>query len=250
MSILRDTRSGKSTGVSAIQTVTLSVFRFDTIRARVWAFAQMGFARLDFHLMKRCSFWKLCGSGGERFATADPRIYAILAVWDDAETARRTTEDARIYRRWRRHAVEDYTLFLQATQVRGHWSGRTPFRVTDKAAPGPLAALTRATIRPSRLAKFWRRAPEISDVIGTNPDVLFKIGIGEVPVLHQITFSVWPDAGSMARFARRDGPHARAVRAVRAGDWFREELYARFRVTGSRGTWAGSDPLSQYRDAV
>ena len=80
--------------------------------------------------------------------------------------------------------------------------------------------------------------------IGSNPDVLFKIGIGEVPLLHQVTFSIWPDAASMAAFARAGGPHANAIKAVREGDWFAEELYARFRILGSQGLWGGVDPLA------
>ena len=43
----------------------------------------------------------------------------------------------------------------------------------------------------------------------------------------------------MAKFARKDGPHARAIKAVREGAWFREELYARFTVTGDYGQWEG-----------
>ena len=68
--------------------------------------------------------------------------------------------------------------------------------------------------------------------------------IGEVPMLHQVTFSIWPDAASMANFARGDGPHGRAIRAVREGGWFNEELYARFRLIGTAGTWGGRDPVA------
>ena len=49
----------------------------------------------------------------------------------------------------------------------------------------------------------------------------------------------------MAAFARHDGPHARAIRAVRAEGWFSEELYARFQVTGEAGSWGGTSPLAQ-----
>ena len=62
-------------------------------------------------------------------------------------------------------------------------------------------------------------------------------------LVHQVTFSIWPDAETMAAFARR-GPHAEAIRAVREEGWFNEELYARFRITGSVGTWQGRDPLA------
>lgn len=78
---------------------------------------------------------------------------------------------------------------------------------------------------------------------------MFKIGIGEIPWLHQVTFSIWPDAAAMARFARR-GPHAEAIRAVRDEGWFSEELYARFRVLGEAGTWEGRSPLTPRQEAA
>ena len=47
-----------------------------------------------------------------------------------------------------------------------------------------------------------------------------------MPLCNQVTFSVWPDLAAMAAFARQDGSHADAIRAVRDGNWFAEELYA------------------------
>jgi spheroidene monooxygenase len=207
----------------------------------------MGAARLDMPRTPDIGFWKLCGSGtGEGF-TPRPNwsVYAILATWPDEATAADRVAEAPVWRRWRSHAVESCSIFLTPTSVRGHWSGATPFEVTETPRPGPLAALTRATVRPKAFTKFWSREPGISDVIGKNPDVAFKIGIGEVPLLQQVTFSIWPDEAAMARFARGDGPHGRAIQAVREGGWFREELYARFRVLGATGTWDGKDPLSR-----
>ena len=230
-----------------MQTVSLSLFRFDGLAARLWAIGQMGAARVAFARMPDVGFWKLCGTGtGEGF-TPKPNwdVWAILAAWPDAETARRNVGEAGVYRRWHEMARESWTVYLDPISVRGLWSGKAPFL----AAPAPmvdsraLAVLTRASLRPSKMLRFWNRVPDISTVIGADPNVLFKIGIGELPLLHQVTFSIWPDAGSMARFARGDGPHGRAICAVREGDWFSEELYARFSVTGSEGQWGGRDPL-------
>ncbi|MEL6518372.1 MAG: spheroidene monooxygenase, partial [Pseudomonadota bacterium] len=95
------------------------------------------------------------------------------------------------------------------------------------------------------LMKFWGQVPDIEDVIGDDPNVAFKIGIGEVPWFHQVTFSIWPDVASMDAFARRGGPHSRAIQAVREGNWFKEELYARFRLLGDTGQWGGTRPLTQ-----
>ena len=205
----------------------------------------MGIARLDFLRMPEAGFYKLCGSGtGEGFTPRpNTAVWAILATWPNAATARHRTRTAPVYRRWLAHAAESWTILLEPTSSRGTWSGRQPFTATDAPNPGPVVALTRASMRPSTFLRFWRRVPDISAVIGQDPNVIFKIGIGEVPLLHQVTFSIWPDVAAMANFARGDGPHGRAIAAVRAENWFSEELYARFRILDNWGTWGGNNPL-------
>lgn len=208
----------------------------------------MGLARLSLRREDQARFWKLCGSGTGHGFTPRPNwgVWSILAVWPDLATAEGRVAASPVWQRWRARAQESWTVYMTPISARGTWAGANPF-VPDSApaAPsGPLAALTRATVKPSRALRFWNRVPGISDVIGTDPNVAFKIGIGEVPLLHQVTFSIWPDTASMAAFARGDGPHGRAIRAVREGNWFAEELYARFQLLGSEGTWQGRDPLA------
>jgi spheroidene monooxygenase len=238
-------------GMRPTQTVTLSLYRFDSVMARLWAFAMMGLARPAMARVPDLSFWKLCGSGTEEGFTPKPNfgVYAILCVWPDRDTAEARLKSTRIFRRYRARAAESYTLYLTPVSARGEWSGVAPFRVDDTATVGPLAAMTRATLKPSMLARFWGRVPDISSVIGQDPNVMFKIGIGEVPLLHQVTFSIWPDTQTMAAFARdKAGPHAQAIQAVRDEGWFREELYARFRIEGDSGTWQGQRPLSHHQN--
>ncbi|MEM9433403.1 MAG: spheroidene monooxygenase [Pseudomonadota bacterium] len=207
----------------------------------------MGAARIALPRTPGIGFWKLLGSGtGEGFTPLpNTGVYAILATWPSEEIAREQTKSSTLFRRYQAWASEHWTLFLRPNSVRGQWSKTDPFQPDFTHKQGALAALTRATIKPRVALKFWRRVPAISSVIGDDPNVIFKIGVGEVPWFHQVTFSIWPDAQTMAEFARRDGPHARAIQAVRAGHWFSEELYARFTILGSRGTWEGVDPLSR-----
>lgn len=214
----------------------------------------MGLARRQLARVPGIGFWRLCGAGtGEGFTPWPPEtgICAILATWPDAATAWRQTEEAEIFGRYAARAAESWTLYLIPVSARGAWSRQQPFAAAEGAPKGgPLAALTRATLRPLKALRFWRHAPAVSLRIGGDPNVIFKIGLGEVPLLNQITFSIWPDTASMAEFARADGAHARAIRAVRDGGWFREELYARFAVTGSRGCWGGTHPLKDWRLAA
>lgn len=226
------------------QVVSLSFFRFGSFRTRLWAFVMMGLARSSMARIPRIGFWKLCGSGtGEGFTPIpNTSVYAILATWPDAQTARDSVQNTCIFNRYRGKAAEDWTVFMSTDTVRGAWSGQTPFAQTSPSGSGPLAVLTRATIKPGILAKFWRRVPNISRVIGKDPNVVFKVGIGEIPWLHQVTFSIWPDAAAMSNFART-GPHAEAIKAVRQEGWFNEELYARFTLISDSGTWGGTSPL-------
>ncbi|WP_227271354.1 spheroidene monooxygenase [Roseobacter weihaiensis] len=226
--------------------VTLSFFRFSRPTTRLWALWMMGRARFALPKVAGIGFWKLCGSGtGEGFTPIpNTAVYAILATWPDEATARRETETAGIFQAYRARATETWTIILETSSARGVWSGGAPFSATGRALDGPLAALTRATVKPSVALKFWGRVPDISRMIGADRNVAFKIGIGEVPLLHQVTFSIWPDTRSMGAFARENGPHAAAIRAVRDGNWFAEELYARFAILGDTGTWGGTSPLN------
>ena len=233
-----------------MQSAALSLFRFDRPSRRAWVIWQMAVARLSLARVQGLSFWKLCGSGtGEGF-TPKPNwsTWAILTVWDSPERARAGTADEAVFRRWRAQADESWTVFLEPYSARGEWAGVPPFAPHGAPGAGPLSALTRATVKPAKALRFWGRVPDISRRLGDNSGVVFKIGIGEVPLLHQVTFSIWPDLAQMNAFART-GPHAEAIRAVRDEGWFSEELYARFRVTGSAGTWNGTDPLSGLLEA-
>lgn len=232
------------------QVVSLSFFRFGALRWRLWAFAMMGFARGPMSRVADIGFWKLCGSGsGEGFTPLpNTAVYAILATWPNEQAARNATQNSAIFQRYRARSVEDWTILMSTNTARGAWSGKTPFAPSHQNPAGPLAALTRATIKPSILTKFWRRVPNISKVIGADPNVVFKVGIGEVPWMHQVTFSIWPDAATMANFART-GHHAEAIKAVRQEGWFSEELYARFTLISDIGTWGGVSPLKQLDNA-
>ena len=63
--------------------------------------------------------------------------------------------------------------------------------------------------------------PNISAMIAADPNVIFKIGIGEIPMLQSGHFlNLAQCSKKWLHFARTNGPHAEAVRAVRDGAWF------------------------------
>jgi spheroidene monooxygenase len=232
-----------------MQSVTLSLFRFGSVGARLWAFSQMATARFELREIRDLQTFKLCGSGSGEGFTPIPNtaVYAILATWPDHDAARRAMFGNRVFQRYRERAEESLTIFLTPARARGKWAGVEPFEPQDIELDGPIAVLTRATVKAKSALNFWGQEPDVSRAIGQDPNVMFKIGIGEIPWVQQVTFSIWPDAKTMHDFAHAEGPHARAIKAIREGRMFKEELYARFRVDAVEGEWEGVTPDLTHR---
>ncbi|MCL5778598.1 spheroidene monooxygenase [Limibaculum sp. FT325] len=236
-------RTGQEAGR---QVVSLSVFRFDGLASRLWAFGQMGLARRPLSRTPGIGFAKLMGTGSGLNFDPWPNfgVWAILATWPDAATAR-AAMDRGVFRRFRARAAEQFTVYLAPIHSTGRWSGFAPFEAArSESPPAPLAVLTRASVKPRHARAFWRKVPAINAQIGAAPAMLFRMGMGEVPWLHQVTFSIWQSAEAMRAFAYRGDGHRTAIADARAGDWFTEELFARFAVISHDGTWEGRDSLA------
>ena len=109
-----------------------------------------------------------------------------MAVWDSVTDADQNIANSSIFKQYKNRSKENWTLYLKPTRSWGSWDKRNPFEITDNLDQTfPVVALTRATIKTSILLKFWKRVPDISKTIGLNRNVLFKIGLGEIPWFHQ-----------------------------------------------------------------
>lgn len=229
-----------------MQTVSISFYRFDGALPKVWALVQMAFTAGRLAHVPDIGFFKVFGTGSrESFHPVQNfGVYAILATWPSLAVAKRRVAEGVVFEDYRRHAAESWTVYLSTVKAWGAWDGRAPFEVAEApATPVPVGVLTRATLRKRHLAAFWKRVPAISDATVRQDTLMFKLGMGEIPLLHQVTFSVWGDFQSMVRFAYRSGAHKEAVRQVREHGWFKEQLFARFAVLDFEGTWNGVEPL-------
>ncbi|WP_219722155.1 hypothetical protein [Deinococcus planocerae] len=216
-------------------------------RDGVRGFTRMGLDRSALAGVPGLTFRRLLGTGrGQDLSLgADFLRWARFCVWSSRE-AFEAFEDGPFRRAERERAQETYTLLLRPTRVKGRWGGVSPFGELPPTAEhaGPVAVLTRAAIRPTRLLDFWRAVPESQGGLHGHPALLASVGVGEVPLLHQATFSLWRDAQGVRAFAYGAPGHRSAIRQTRARDWYGEELFARFVPLRAEGTWDGRDPLA------
>lgn len=213
------------------------------------ALSRMALDRGALRRTRGLRFGKLLGTGSGRTFTlrdSDLRHWALLTTWDDPRD--RTRFDvSRIVAGWHRRSEEHWRADLQPVTARGQWSRREPFgRPTPVRGGGDerVAAITRARLVPRRALTFWRAVPPVSADLQTAPGLRFALGIGEAPIGLQGTFSVWDDAAMLRAFAYDSAAHARVIADTTRLGWYAEELFARFRVLDTHGTYSGRDPLA------
>ena len=229
-----------------MQTVTISAFRFEGFGNAAWAFSQMQFARAPLRRIPGIGFHKLFGSGSGASFHPLPNfsVYGIMATWPSLDAAHDAIGGAGVFRRYRARSAESVTMFLEPIHAAGTWDGQRPFTPSrSEEPPRPLGVLTRATLATRSLLPFWQSVPRVSDALVESNGATFALGLGEVPWVHQVTFSIWPDAETMHRFAYKSGAHASAIRQAKEKRWFREDLFARFRILECKGTWHGRSPI-------
>ena len=204
----------------------------------------------DRRLLRRTAglrFAKLLGTGSGRTFTirdADPRHWALLAVWDD-EGGPARFEHSAVVDGWDHLAHERARFLLRPLASRGSWAGRQPFG--DPVASrwdGPVAAVTRARIRTGLLPTFWRSVPPVSTDLRAVDGLAFALGIGEAPVALQGTFSVWRDNAALTDFAHRRAPHRAVMERTAQVQWYAEELFARFALVSAVGEFGGEPVLT------
>jgi len=209
----------------------------------------------------RFVFFKLlgCGKNGGFTSTPDWRQYAIFTVSEDKDIPELSKEAYPEWKRayygsfisgwWKFWGCETFTIILEPTLSHGSWSGIELFPETRQVLhDGPLAVLTRARIRPSRTFEFWRNVPAVQDRIKQAKGLLFAVGIGEMPLFRQATFSVWEGADHMKAFAYSMEEHKDVIRQTRDRNWYSEEMFTRFKPRAWAGLLQGRSPLGPAVD--
>lgn len=230
------------------QIVTLTFFKYRGRRDCWFGFRQMGIAPDALAGTEGLQFCKMLGSGsGNGFSIwPDFTTYGLLAVWTEEKQARSFLAGHPVIQEFRGRAHEYGTLFMRAARAHGEWDGAQPFPLTVTYQPDRLVGvLTRATIHPRHLWRFWRFVPGVSAAMSAHREgLLFSKGIGELPLVQQATFSLWTNSHAMQAYAYESKHHREVIRKTREFGWYREELFARFHPYDAEGTLEGLDVKS------
>ncbi|GAA1855759.1 monooxygenase [Asanoa iriomotensis] len=214
-----------------MEAVTLHVWRVPrTALPRVLVRMATDRARLRRHPGVR--FAKLLGTGtGTGFGPGDVDAtrWAALLVHDPTTTPPAITA-------WTRLSEAHARVDLAPIASRGTWSRRQPFvGRADARTQGMVLALTRARLKPTRAATFWRAIPPVAASLRDAPGLLARFGVGEAPIGWQGTVTVWRSAADLMGFAYRQPEHRAAIARTAQVGWYAEELFARFAVCGIMG---------------
>jgi spheroidene monooxygenase len=150
----------------------------------------------------------------------------------------------------RERSRESWCGLLAVTSARGAWDQES-WPLTDEFSrkygdvlsankQQPLAVLTRASIVPSKTMSFWRYAPAAQADLKDTKGCLLSMGLGEIPLVRQCTFSLWKDKSAMRDYAFQ-GAHQAAITAAYRNDFFSESLFVHLQVLGMSGQWMGKD---------
>ncbi len=225
--------------------VTFTLFRLNGWKNRWWGFRQMGLAPEQLAQTQGLSFFKMLGSGaGNGFSILpDFSTYGLLGVWNNPEDARLFFDAHPLFREFMERCDSYQTFFMETIQAHGAWDGRQPFQESvAMQADRPIAVVTRARIRWKKLWRFWTFVPPVSASISRHQEgLLLAIGIGELPLIQQATFSIWRSPEAMKQYAYQSRLHREVIQKTRELGWYSEELFARFRPIGFEGN--GENPL-------
>lgn len=229
------------------EVVSITFFEFRSASERWWAFGEMGKSAQTFSEISGLLFSKMLGSGAGNGFSIRPNfgVYGLLMVWEAEASARHFFSESAVFSAFRQKATAVWTVMMRTAQAHGAWDGQAPFQPTVKYdLEAPVAVITRATIRTHKLWQFWRFVPPVSRSMSEHKEgLLFSVGIGELPLIQQATFSLWENSKLMKQFAYRSAHHQRVIKRTRELDWYKEELFARFHPFDTFGEWKGRNPL-------
>jgi hypothetical protein len=208
-----------------------------------WGWSRVVWQGLLLRKVPGLRFAKALGSGHNAGFGLRPSAtrQGLFALFDGEVKADAFLNDSPVFKAYQSHARELCVAKLRPISSRGSWAGQgvqASAGVAPTALNAPVAALTRASIRPSKAWSFWRYSPASEEALAHSAGCQLAAGLGEAPLLRQATFSVWDSQAHMNAYAR-EGPHLAAIRAAQSQGYFSESMFVRFQVLQLTGQFKG-----------
>ena len=185
-------------------------------------------------------FSKVLGSGFDGGFDLRPSRsrQGVFALFDSFQKAQDFIAHSKLVREYQNRSDEFCWATLKTFSCRGSWDGISLQVNAEPTAHGPVAALTRASIKFSKAPAFWRHAPPSQTALEGVDGCQLAVGLGEAPFFRQATFSIWDNVSDMNAYART-GSHLAAIQAAQKNGYFSESMFARFVPLKVQGQWMG-----------
>lgn len=208
--------------------------------SRLWGWSRIVRGPRALQRVPGLLFSKVLGSGYEGGFDLRPSAsrQGVFALFDSAQTAQAFITDSALVRDYQHRSHEFCCVTLKTFSCRGSWDGTCLQANAEAPTQGPVAALTRASIKFSKAHEFWRHAPPSQASLEGVAGCQLAVGLGEAPFFRQATFSIWDSAADMNAYART-GAHLAAIQAAQQHGYFSESMFARFVPLKVQGQWLG-----------
>ncbi len=185
-------------------------------------------------------FSKVLGSGfeGGFDLRPSPSRQGVFALFESFQTAQDFITHSPLVQAYQNRSDEFCCVTLKTWSCRGSWDGISLQVTTAPPLHGPVAALTRASIKFNKAHAFWRHAPPSQTALDGVVGCQLAVGLGEAPFFRQATFSIWESVSDMNAYART-GSHLEAIQAAQKHGYFSESMFARFVPLKVQGQWLG-----------
>ena len=185
-------------------------------------------------------FSKVLGSGfeGGFGLRPSPSRQGMFGLFESLSAAQAFVTNSNVLQAYQERSDEFCWALLTTWSCRGSWDGQSLEVCAAQPIKGPVAALTRASIKLGKAPAFWRHAPPSQTALADAKGCQLAVGLGEAPFVRQATFSIWDSVSDMNAYAR-SGAHLEAIQAAAQNDYFSESMFARFVPLQVQGQWQG-----------
>jgi len=208
--------------------------------SRLWGWSRIVKGPRALQGIPGVQFSKVLGSGYEGGFDLRPSSsrQGVFILFESPQTAQDFIAHSELVRAYQNRSDEFCCVMLKTWSCRGTWDGVGLQLTTSAPEKGPVAALTRASIKFSKAHSFWRHAPPSQSALELVEGCQLAVGLGEAPFFRQATFTIWDGVNEMNAYART-GSHLKAIQAAHQHGYFSESMFARFVPLKVQGRWLG-----------